>query len=292
MARTLDLTLTWEELMPALIVLLQDSMAEGQKIAREELARLARGMDSVNAKAREEAPGLDGAARSARRAAATDLANMARDFMAGGAYVRAACYWEAAARIAPAGMEAARDFRVSADLAEREAAALLTQAYDLARKEALADSATLARAKEAAARSEEADRITACDDAIALLREIADLERDDDGDVIIGTDADGHNDLMSRITAFLAAADQAPAPAADQAPAPAAKTCKDCRFWGHYKAGECDRVGGLFSDNPAAAFDVVATALDDSGLTVGLVTGPAFSCLHFEARPAKRKGGN
>jgi hypothetical protein len=40
------------------------------------------------------------------------------------------------------------------------------------------------------------------------LREIADLDRDDDGDVIIGTDADGHNDLMSRITAFLAANDQ------------------------------------------------------------------------------------
>ena len=45
-------------------------------------------------------------------------------------------------------------------------------------------------------------------DNIALLREINDLERDDDGDVIIGTDADGHNDLMSRITAFLATHDQ------------------------------------------------------------------------------------
>ena len=45
----------------------------------------------------------------------------------------------------------------------------------------------------------EAERLAACDDAIALLREIADQERDDDGDVIIGTDADGHNDLMSRI---------------------------------------------------------------------------------------------
>ena len=54
----------------------------------------------------------------------------------------------------------------------------------------------------------EADRLAACDDAIGLLREIADLERDDDGDVIIGTDADGHNDLMSRIAAFLAANDQ------------------------------------------------------------------------------------
>ena len=54
----------------------------------------------------------------------------------------------------------------------------------------------------------EAKRLTACDDAIALLREIADLERDDDGDVIIGTDANGHNDLLSRITVFLVTHDQ------------------------------------------------------------------------------------
>ena len=54
----------------------------------------------------------------------------------------------------------------------------------------------------------EAERLAACDAAIALLREIAGLDRDDDGDVIIGTDADGHNDLMSRITAFLATHDQ------------------------------------------------------------------------------------
>ena len=50
----------------------------------------------------------------------------------------------------------------------------------------------------------EAQHLAACDDAIALLREIADLERDDDGDVILGADANGHNDLMSRITTFLA----------------------------------------------------------------------------------------
>jgi hypothetical protein len=54
----------------------------------------------------------------------------------------------------------------------------------------------------------EAERLTACDHAIALLREIADLDRDDDGDVIIGTDADGHNDLMARITVFLATHDR------------------------------------------------------------------------------------
>jgi hypothetical protein len=56
----------------------------------------------------------------------------------------------------------------------------------------------------------EAERLAACDDAIALLREIASRERDDDDDddVIIGTDADGHNDLMSRIAAFLATHDR------------------------------------------------------------------------------------
>ena len=54
----------------------------------------------------------------------------------------------------------------------------------------------------------EAERHAACDDAVALLREIADLDRDVDGDVFIGTDANGHNDLMSHITAFLATNDR------------------------------------------------------------------------------------
>ena len=49
----------------------------------------------------------------------------------------------------------------------------------------------------------EAERLAACDDAIALLREIADLETDDDGDVILGVDEHGHNDLMSRVKSFL-----------------------------------------------------------------------------------------
>ena len=54
----------------------------------------------------------------------------------------------------------------------------------------------------------EAERLAACDDAIALLREIANLERDDDGDVILGADANGHNDLLARIASFLATHDQ------------------------------------------------------------------------------------
>ena len=54
----------------------------------------------------------------------------------------------------------------------------------------------------------QAERLAACDDAITLLREIADLERDDDGDLILGADENGHNDLLSRIAAFLATHDQ------------------------------------------------------------------------------------
>ena len=60
----------------------------------------------------------------------------------------------------------------------------------------------------------EAEPLAACDDAIALLREIADLERDDDDDddddddVILGVDVDGHSDLMSRIANFFAEHDQ------------------------------------------------------------------------------------
>ena len=54
----------------------------------------------------------------------------------------------------------------------------------------------------------EAERLAACDDAIALLREIANLETDDDGDVMLGADETGCNDLMSRIAAFLADHDQ------------------------------------------------------------------------------------
>ena len=54
----------------------------------------------------------------------------------------------------------------------------------------------------------EADRLAACNEAIALLREIAGLDRDDDGDVILGADANGHNDLLSRIANFLATHDQ------------------------------------------------------------------------------------
>ena len=54
----------------------------------------------------------------------------------------------------------------------------------------------------------EAERLAACDAAIALLGEVVDLERGDDGDVILGADENGHNDHMSRIATFLATHDQ------------------------------------------------------------------------------------
>ena len=54
----------------------------------------------------------------------------------------------------------------------------------------------------------EAERLAACDDAIALPREIADLQTDDGGDVILGADANGDNDLLSRIATFFATHDQ------------------------------------------------------------------------------------
>ena len=44
--------------------------------------------------------------------------------------------------------------------------------------------------------------------AVALLRKIVDLEREDDGEVILGAAENGHDDRMSRIVIFLAEHDQ------------------------------------------------------------------------------------
>lgn len=60
--------------------------------------------------------------------------------------------------------------------------------------------------------------------------------------------------------------------------------CKNCKFWGHYRKGECDRVDGLFTADPTASFDIRVRVLDDSGLSTGLVTGPNFGCIHFTAK--------
>ena len=53
-----------------------------------------------------------------------------------------------------------------------------------------------------------AESLAACDGAIDPLREIAGLECYDDGDMIFEADENGNNDLLSRITEFLATHDQ------------------------------------------------------------------------------------
>lgn len=144
---TLDLTPTWAGLMPAFFAILESGTGEGPAIAKAELTRLAAWADSTIAdnKAAKSNPPLyteETAAQRGRGLSAIDLARAGQDFMAQGAYLRAACYWAAAARIAPAGMAERHDFRVSADLAEREAAALLSKSLESARREAagIADS--------------------------------------------------------------------------------------------------------------------------------------------------------
>ena len=43
---TIDLTLTWQGVLPILIAALEDGTEEGKKIAREELRRMAKAADS------------------------------------------------------------------------------------------------------------------------------------------------------------------------------------------------------------------------------------------------------
>lgn len=52
-ARSIDMTPTWAGIMPALVAALQHGTAEGQGMARAELARLAQEVDSANAAARD-----------------------------------------------------------------------------------------------------------------------------------------------------------------------------------------------------------------------------------------------
>ena len=51
----IDMTPTWAGLMPAFFAVFENGTEEGKKIAREELMRLARALDAVNAKASKKA---------------------------------------------------------------------------------------------------------------------------------------------------------------------------------------------------------------------------------------------
>lgn len=54
MTRALDLTPTWQAIMPALIAVIQDGTLEGQAMAQAELMRLARLADEANARTKAE----------------------------------------------------------------------------------------------------------------------------------------------------------------------------------------------------------------------------------------------
>lgn len=49
MPKYIDLTPTWAGLMPGLLLVLEAGTDAGKQIAREELFRLAKGMDELNA---------------------------------------------------------------------------------------------------------------------------------------------------------------------------------------------------------------------------------------------------
>lgn len=52
--RTIDMTPTWREIMPALIAVLQNGTHDGQDMARAELMRLADIADQLNTTHREQ----------------------------------------------------------------------------------------------------------------------------------------------------------------------------------------------------------------------------------------------
>lgn len=149
-ARYIDMTPTWAAIMPAFFAIFECGTPEGKAIAKEELARLAAAMDSTNAAAKaapdqeaidaeRNAFGLE-SAKVGRGHATLDLERAARDFAALGQHIRAACYFAAAARIAPADLPERAGLNVAADLQERAAADLLNQSFEVARKEAIKES--------------------------------------------------------------------------------------------------------------------------------------------------------
>jgi hypothetical protein len=52
MTTYIDLTPTWEQILPALLAILENGSAEGKKIARDELRRMAQAADQWNAAAK------------------------------------------------------------------------------------------------------------------------------------------------------------------------------------------------------------------------------------------------
>ena len=64
--------------------------------------------------------------------------------------------------------------------------------------------------------------------------------------------------------------------------------CKDCKHWGVYITGCCDKVGSPDPDENDAGFDLILEADDDQGLDGQLKTGPEFGCVQFEPKAEKK----
>lgn len=282
--QTIDMTPTWAALMPAFIAALQCGTPEGQAIAREELGRLAASVDAQNARVRsgaaEEERNQFGAESVAlgRERAAVDLARAADDFRATGAHMRAACYYDAAARIAPAPL--VHDLRVSADLAERAASDLASQALTAARAEGAAE-ARAALSEAFAARAHDLRDMGKTEEAAALFDAAEDAEAEDDakaGQWVIEARQCRAAALAARATAL----ERARAEALPEAQAARAEAIRAAHAEGR-RAG-MEEARGAAALAPAA----LLSAARDAAALLSVATGGRESLDHGQAKATIR----
>lgn len=62
--------------------------------------------------------------------------------------------------------------------------------------------------------------------------------------------------------------------------------CKDCKYWSVWSEGSCDKAGDDYADKDAFV-EIDYDALDDTGLSLYLKTGPEFGCVLFKKKEAK-----
>ena len=68
--------------------------------------------------------------------------------------------------------------------------------------------------------------------------------------------------------------------------------CENCRWWGVDYEGVCDLPDTVDKHKYSIVFDIMATALDDSGLEAQLITGPDFGCVLFAEKRKEIQGSN
>lgn len=76
--------------------------------------------------------------------------------------------------------------------------------------------------------------------------------------------------------------------AREQAAIKAQSVCRNCKWW---LGGVCDFIDTIHADKVAASSgcEIVATADDDSGLSVVLKTGPNYSCPSFTESTSRQR---